>query len=153
MQGLTLGLAIAAAVILLVGGSLSLFFIIFWKKMNTSGAHRIKEQFPTKQILRSESTANFFGLASRGRGQLRGNGVLALTPNELWFSRFVKREDINIPLQSITSVELVESHLGKRILGRALLYVEFQQEGKQDAIAWAVTSPTDWKLEIEQAAP
>ena len=111
----------------------------------------MQAQFSTEQILRSETTVNFFGLQSRGRGQIRGNGVLVLTPDELWFSRFVPRNDISIPLSSISEVSLVEAHLGKRILGQQLLYVAFQNEGQSDAIAWAVKDLQGWQVDIQSA--
>ncbi len=148
MKGLTLGLIIAAVVIVVVGGGLFLFFTVFWDKMQVGGTERIQERFPTEEIIISETTANFFGLESRGSWQIRGNGVLVLTPNELWFSRFIKRDDITIPIQSIQEVRLVDSHLGKRILGRKLIYVQFQTPRGKDSIAWLVADPETWKMKI-----
>lgn len=148
MKGLTLGLIIAAVVIVVVGGGLFLFFTVFWDKMQVNGAERIQERFPTEQIILSETSANFFGLESRGSFQIRGNGALVLTPDELWFSRFIKRDDITIPIQSIQEVRLVDSHLGKRILGRKLIYVQFQTPRGKDSIAWLVADPETWKMKI-----
>ena len=155
MKGLTLGLTIAAAVTVTVAIILGVVFTVLWQRMDTSGTSRIQERFPTEQILRSETTANFFGLQSRGRGQIRGNGALVLTPNELWFSRFVKRDDIEIPLSQIVAVDLVDSHLGKRIIGQQLLYVEFTTDSQSDtdAIAWAVTDLNGWQNAIQAARP
>ncbi|MFB2975791.1 hypothetical protein [Microseira sp. BLCC-F43] len=151
MDGLTLGLAIAAVVVPLVGISLWVFFSVFLKRMQTSGQQRLHERFTDDQILRSETTANFFGLESRGRGQLRGNGVLALTRQELWFSQFITREEIRIPLVEIQGVSQVNSHLGKRIIGRQVVKVEFQTATGGDAAAWLVGDPNGWKTAIESA--
>ncbi|MBD2544623.1 hypothetical protein [Planktothricoides raciborskii] len=148
MKGLTLGLTIAAVVIVIVGVSLAIFFTVFFKQMKTSGVERIQERFPTEQIILKETTANFFGLESRGSFQIRGNGVLVLTQDELWFSRFIKREDITIPTNTIQAVRLVDSHLGKRILGRQLIYVQFQGAGGLDSAAWLVADPNRWQSAI-----
>ena len=148
MKGLTLGLTIAAVVILVVGVSLAIFFNVFFKQMKTSGVERIQERFPTEQIVLSETTANYFGLESRGSLQIRGNGVLVLTQDELWFSRLVKREDISIPTNTIQAVRLVDSHLGKRILGRQLIYVQFEGSDGADSVAWLVADPNRWQTEI-----
>lgn len=148
MKGLALGLTIAAVVIILVGGGLAIFFTFFWQGMQTSGVERIQERFPSQEIVLSETTANFFGLESRGSFQLRGNGVLVLTEDELWFSRFIKREDITIPLNTIQAVRLVDSHLGKRIFGRKLIYVQFQGSEGLDSGAWLVSDPNRWQKAI-----
>jgi hypothetical protein len=151
MDGLTLGLAIATGVLLVVGTSLWLFFSVFLKGMQTSGQQRLHERFTDDQILRSETSANFFGLQSRGRGQIRGNGVLALTREELWFSQFITREELRIPLVEIQAVSLVDSHLGKRVFGRQVVKVEFQAATGGDAAAWLVGDPNGWKTAIESA--
>ncbi len=80
--------------------------------------------------------------------RIRGNGVLVLTPNKLWFSRFIKRDDITIPINTIQEVRLVDSHLGKRILGRKLIYVQFQTSGVKDSVACLVAAPERWKMKI-----
>ena len=148
MKGLIFGLIIATIIIVVVGGGLFLFFTVFWDKMQVGGTERIQERFPTEEIILSETTANFLGLESRGSLQIRGNGVLVLTPHELWFSRFIKREDITIPINTIQDVRLGDSHLGKRILGRKLIYVQFQTSGGKDSVAWLVADPEKWKMKI-----
>ena len=142
MKGLTLGLAIAAVVTIVVAAALGIFFTVFFQNMKSVGMERMQEHFPAQEIVRSEQTANFLGLESRG--QIRGNGVLALTGNELWFSRFVMRDDISIPTDNIQEVRLVNAHLGKRILGRQLLYVSFMTSDTIDAAAWLVADPQEW---------
>ena len=79
---------------------------------------------------------------------IRGNGVLVLNPNKLWFSRFIKRDDITIPVNTIQDVRLVDFHLAKRILGRKLIYVQFQTSGGKDSVAWLVADPERWKMKI-----
>lgn len=149
MKGLTFGLTIAAVVIVLVVGGLTIFFTVFFQQMRTSGVERIKEHFPTEQIILSDTNANFFGLESRGSFQVRGSGALVLTRNELWFSRFVMRNDITIPTRDIQSVRLVDSFLGKMILGRKLIYVQFRTPSGVDSAAWLVGDPNRWQTALE----
>ncbi len=153
MDGLMLGLAIAVGVGVTTGVSLWAFFNVFLKRMRTAGEQRMRERFTDSQIVRKDLTANFFGLQSRGAGQIRGNGVLVLARNELWFSRFMAREDLSIPLKTIQGVRLVDSHLGKRILNRQLVWVQFHTPAGLDAVAWAVADPSGWKQAIESSLP
>lgn len=139
---------IAAVVIVVVGVSMAIFFSVFWNQMQISGIERIQELFPREAIVLSETSANFLGLESRGSFQIWGNGALVLTPNELWFSPFIKRDDITIPTQSIQDVHLVNSHLGKRILGHQLIYVQFQISERKDSATWLVADPEQWKMTI-----
>ena len=110
-----------------------------------------QEIFPPEQIVLTEYNANFFGLQSRGAGQIRGNGVLVLTHNELGFRRFFVRLELSIPLEQIQDVRLVNSHLGKRIVGYKLLWVQFQNSTGLDAVAWLVKNPEQWQMAIESA--
>ncbi|MBD1913207.1 MULTISPECIES: hypothetical protein [unclassified Leptolyngbya] len=151
MNDSTLELLITVGIIIGVGGLLALFFTLLSRQLETTGRERMQARFPTQQILRSEMTANFFGLESRGRGQIRGNGVLVLTPEELWFSQFAPRGNISIPLPQIMQVRLVNAHLGKRILGRKLLYVRFQTPEGTDAAAWVVEDAEGWQAAIRVA--
>jgi len=140
--------AIAIAILVLVGISLGIVFAVLIQRMKAAGRDRLQVRFPAQTILRSDLTANFFGLESRGRRQVRGNGVLALTSEELWFSRFTPRNDLAIPLSQIETVRLITSHLGKRIFGRQLLYIQFQTPEGTDAAAWLVAQPEEWQAAI-----
>ncbi len=91
------------------------------------------------------------GLKSLGWFQVRGNGVLALTPSELWFRRYAGGFELSIPLRDVRSVELAPSHLGKRILGRRLLRVRFSRAGTEDTIAWLVPEPRHWLKRLQSA--
>jgi hypothetical protein len=109
----------------------------------------VERRFAGREVLLQALNANFFGQQSRGVGQIRGNGALVLTADELWFLLGIPRREISIPLRDITSVSLVNSHLGKSVF-RPLLHVEYLAAGTADAIAWAVDDPERWKATIEQ---
>ncbi|MFP4476469.1 MAG: hypothetical protein ACLFOY_12990 [Desulfatibacillaceae bacterium] len=92
--------------------------------------------------------ANFMGLASAGVAQVRGNGILALNRDELYFLMAVPRREIAIPLTAVRDVDLVRSHTGKTV-GHALLRVMFDEQSGQDSVAWAVRNPEQWKRNIQ----
>ncbi|ACY14177.1 hypothetical protein [Haliangium ochraceum] len=127
-------------------------------RMQRSGERRVAERYEPGQVRQLDTAANFFGFGSKGSAQVRGSGVLALTPSELWFSRYALRDDHAIALARVSEVALVSSHLRKKILGRKLLFVRFRDEhGEEDTAAWMVDDASEWKRAVEhwvaQAAP
>jgi len=110
---------------------------------------RVSERFAKEDILLQSLDANFFGFKSKGKKQIRGNGALVLTREELWFSRVLPQMEISIPIRNIRTVKLVRSHLGKTVF-RPLLLVEFFHRGREDAIAWLVKNPEEWQKKIEE---
>ncbi len=127
------------------------FFRLLMSRMRRVGEARLRERYPGGEVLLAEPLANCFGLESLGRFQVRGNGVLALTPSELWFRRYAGNFELTIPLREVRAVELVPSHLGKRILGRPLLRVRFSRAGTEDSIAWLVPEPRQWLERLPSA--
>ena len=124
------------------------------RRLRTVGERRLSERYDHAAVVLSDGGALFFGLSSRGLRQIRGTGVLVLTDDELWFSRYLLREDLQIPLSHVREVRLVGSHLRKRIIGRHLLFVRFapgdNNDDREDSIAWLVTDPNSWKAEISR---
>jgi hypothetical protein len=98
-----------------------------------------------------ESGALFFGQESRGVTQMRGNGTLILTDDELLFKQWVVSKEFRIPLRSIQSIETPRSFLGKT-QGVQLLKVNYLTEsGAPDAIAWRVSDLAGLIRKIEEA--
>ena len=84
------------------------------------------------------------GLESRGKGQVRGNGWLVLTEDELRFRQWVPNRETRIPRDAITEVDTPRSWLGKSV-GRKLLVVRWRTpEGGEDAMAWNVRDLEAW---------
>ena len=127
------------------------FFRLLMSRMRRVGEARLRERYPGGEVLLADPVANCFGLESLGRFQVRGNGVLALTPSELWFRRYAGNFELSIPLREVRAVELAPSHLGKRILGRQLLRVRFSRAGTEDTIAWLVPEPRQWLERLQSA--
>ncbi len=110
----------------------------------------VKKRFRRKKILRRHNFAGFFGLESLGHSQVRGNGILVLGEDELYFAKALPRRETVIPLASITDVSNPRSHLGKSNVVK-LLRVEFKIQSKQDAAAFAVDDVEAWTAAVEDA--
>ena len=88
------------------------------------------------------------GTESLGKGQVRGNGTLALTADELWFRQWVPRRELRIPLSAIVDVGVEKWWLGKTV-GRPLLRVRWRGDGgAEDAAAWQVADLDAWLNEL-----
>jgi hypothetical protein len=110
---------------------------------------RVTAVYKPEEIVFQDLRANNFGLESKGAMQARGNGALVLTARELRFFQLLPARDVRIPLDSITEVKTVRSHLGKTV-GRSLLHVSFTIEGQQDAMAWSVVDVEAWLAKLER---
>ncbi|HEU5062254.1 MAG TPA: hypothetical protein VFT79_03750 [Solirubrobacterales bacterium] len=96
------------------------------------------------ELLLEDQGANSFGVGSGGPWQVRGNGNLALTEDELLFAQWVPNRLLRIPRRSILKVSTTKSHLGKTI-GRPLLEVTWTtEEGSEDKIALWVRDLDRW---------
>jgi len=109
---------------------------------------KIETRFAGRRIIMMALNANFFGQKSKGAGQIRGNGALVLTEDELWFNLAAPDREITIPVNQIKSVKLKRSFLGKTVF-RQLLFIEFSYRGQEESIAWSVNNPEKWRVAIE----
>ena len=109
-------------------------------------ARRLKAEMEAEVGDDAERSENVqgLGLESRGKGQVRGNGWLVLTDDELRFRQWVPNRETRIPRAAITAVETDRWWLGKSV-GRKLLVVRWQTpEGGADAMAWNVRDLEGW---------
>jgi hypothetical protein len=144
MKAFFLVLSISAGVL----GLLILLNIIMAatrKKMEQA----ILQKFNKEDLLAANPRANFFGMKSKGGRQIRGNGALVLTKNELYFLRACPEMEYRIPIEKITGVSLPKSFNGKSIF-YPLLCITYQADNGEDAMAWAVREPKKWKAAIEE---
>ena len=108
-------------------------------------AAEVMARFAGQEVLGASSQALFFGQESKGMGQVRGNGVLVLTPELLYFELWTPRRRFEIPVASITAVSSPKSYLGKS-RSRPLLKVEYENRGGQaDSCAWLVRNRETWR--------
>ena len=112
---------------------------IFKKRIN-----EIYAKYMSKDVLITDDMVNFFGLESLGSWKIRGNGVLMLTEEELFFGMWKPKKEFSIPLNSIIEVTNPKSHMHKSVF-RPLLKVIFKNEsGDLDSVAWYVRHLDKW---------
>ena len=95
-------------------GSIVLLVVIrvVASRLKRRALDEIRRKFAGRTIVRQSVGANYFGRSSAGLGQVRGNGVLVLTADELYFLMFAPHRELTIPLNTVTSVSTPRSHLG-----------------------------------------
>jgi hypothetical protein len=118
------------------------------KKLFQKRIDEILNKFKDKDIIISLNSANFFGQQSQKSFQVRGNGVLLLTQEELYFEMWHPKEVLQIPTKEILIVEPTKSFLRKTVFRRLLKVVFRNENGVEDAAAWWVTSLDQWIEEI-----
>ena len=140
------------AMILLSAFMVASFALLFYmlRRLQKRQAAAVMKRFEGRRLLAISSSANFFGLSSRGLRQLRGNGILALTEDTLFFQLWLSRNCIEIPVKSISGIATPRIFLRKSIL-RPLLRVDFTSDkGRPDAAAWYVKKLPEWKEALER---
>ena len=120
------------------------------KKAFQKRINEILDKFKDKSIILSANNANFFGQQSHKSTQVRGNGVLILTVEDLYFEMWVPKKNFRIPINSILKIEITKSFLRKSIFRKLLKVVFTNQESEEDAAAWWVTSLDKWIEELEK---
>ena len=131
--------------------TVTLFLTGTWlKRRMKSAAREVEENYAGEGILRLEG-ANFFGRKSYGMGQVRGNGILALTKMRLVFRMLLPDRTHEIRLESIRNIEHPMTFLGKTKGIRLLVVNYINDEGEQDATGWAVKNPDEWADAIRSA--
>ena len=138
--------------VLLIPVLLAVLFYLVRKVIASIKRKRAEELFTNyhkDRIIYFSKEVNFFGQESAGRAQMRGNGSLLLTPDELHFLRWIPKKDIIIPLNDIENIERVNSFLGKK-KNNELLKVEFNNhQGKKDSAAWLLDNMHAWEQVIK----
>ena len=104
-------------------------------------------------VIYSTCKANFFGLKSKGMGQLRGNGVLALTGSQLAFFMLKPSRTFKVPLAAVRHIEDPRSWLGKTVAQRLLAVYFLDDDGTEDAVAFWVPDVEEWTARITEVAP
>lgn len=124
--------------------------VVFVKSALRRAEQELDAALGGQPVLLRDSMASFFGLASIGRVQVRGNGSLVLTSETLGFRLALsRRPPLLIPRSAIQKVESTRSHLGKMVLGHPLLTVHFvNAAGEVDVVAWLVRDLDRWLAQL-----
>jgi hypothetical protein len=110
----------------------------------------ILANFSEEEILEISLFSNFFGVASRKYKQVRGNGVLILTKENIIFGMFIPKREIKVPIKSIMEIKTPKWFLGKTRFRPVLAISFINEEGKTDSAAWEVRNIDQWVSRIEQ---
>ena len=140
--------ALILGILLFIALTLALVMITVSRRARRLGAELEEELGPG---VRRKANVSGLGLESRGPAQVRGNGWLVLTADELRFRMWVPDRETRIPLAAIADVGTARVGLGKTV-GRRLLRVRWRtQEGAEDAMAWQVRDLDDWLAALAAA--
>src|SRR6056297_3459672 len=92
----------------------ALFIFLFsLKKIVKRRVQTLFNRFSDCNIIEHERFANCLGIESRGLTQIRGNGVLILTEEFIFFQMIIPKNEILIPIKDIRKTGVVFSHLKK----------------------------------------
>ena len=120
------------------------------KRIFKNRINEIHEKYKDKHVLIADDMSNFFGLESTGVWKVRGNGVLLLTEEELFFGMWKPKKDLLIPVKSIIEIINPKSHMHRSVF-RPLLKITFKNvNGKTDSGAWLVRKLDEWNEVLRQ---
>jgi hypothetical protein len=118
--------------------------LIMIEKMFKKRIKEIHDKYKDQDLLIFDNNSNFFGQESLGVGKIRGNGVLLLTKEELYFGMWKPKKEVLIPIKYITEVTNPKSHMHRSIF-KPLLKIIFKNEnGESDSVAWYVRYLDQW---------
>jgi len=107
------------------------------------------KQFATEEILFIDNGANLFGIDTLNSLQLRGNGLLIITEDSLFFRLFFPKKEIKIEMKRVFNIEFIKSFKGKSIL-RLLTKIDYNNnEGSIDSIVLYIKEKKKLKETIE----
>ncbi|MFX1325345.1 MAG: hypothetical protein ACFE8N_10325 [Promethearchaeota archaeon] len=122
-----------------------------FKKIFKKRIKEIHQKFVRKEVLIFDDMSNFFGQESLGVWKVRGNGLLILTDEELYFGMWKPQKEFSIPINSIIEITNPKSHMNKYILKPLLKVIFRNKEGESDSAAWYVSNLERWnKLMTER---
>lgn len=133
---MTIALCVAAALVFL-------FLLLRWARRGLAAARANLNEVAAGRTARRQSAAQSFGIRSRGAGQLRGAGYLALFDDELVFVQAIANNHVRARLGDIVGVTTPRSFLGKT-QGVKLLAVEWRTGDASDEVALRVPNLDAW---------
>lgn len=141
----------AVTIVLLVAGILvavAAVALIVLRRLARSGRAELRASL-RDQRPELEGNARLIGVQSRGRGQMRGTGTLALTERELVFLMWVPRRELRISRDAIEAVETGHGVAGKRVAGEQL-HVRWRTAEGVDEAAWGVKDLATWTAALKR---
>ncbi|HYW91152.1 MAG TPA: hypothetical protein VFA95_01590 [Gammaproteobacteria bacterium] len=125
----------------LVGGLLA--FSLVMRRARRRSLRAADSRCAGEEVVYRDPAAVYIGCESRGDRQLRGNGVFVLTREKVFFTLWLPRREVAIPLERIRGIDTPRQFLGRSV-GRRLLQIRYvDAEGQADAAAWFVRGLED----------
>jgi len=125
----------------LVGGLLA--FSVIMRRARKRSLRAADSRCAGEDVIYRDPAAVYIGRESRGDRQLRGNGVFVLTREKVFFTLWLPRREVAIPLERIRGVDTPRQFLGRSV-GRRLLRIRYvDAEGHPDTAAWFVRGLED----------
>ena len=125
------------------GGVGMLFLLLRWARAGMEAARENLTELAAGRTVKRESSAQSFGIRSKGAAQLRGAGYLALFDDELVFVQAIATNHVRAKLSDIVGVTTPRSFLGKT-QGAKLLAVEWRTGAGTDQVALRVADLDGW---------
>ncbi|MCY3410753.1 MAG: hypothetical protein INQ03_03860 [Candidatus Heimdallarchaeota archaeon] len=119
-----------------------MFSFLFKKR-----SRAILEQFMGRELLAIHNGANFYGLQSKK--SVRGNGILILMKDELYFGMWWPKRSYSIPISNILTVSKTRVFRGKTMF-RDLLKIEFRNDEDPDTIVFLVKDIDLWITKLNE---
>ncbi len=134
MSGLPTWAGVVALVAAILVVQLGLWRLVIVPRLRARMAGAVREATIALggEIVHS-GTANFFGLESAGRTQIRGTGHLAVGRDEVVFVLLAPRRTVRIARERISTVDTPRSHLGKSVR-RPLLRISYRDDAGADEV-------------------
>lgn len=132
-SGLTLYFGIAIGLLLILG---VVIILTRMRKIRRECRETLASRYGSEEILCHDNLAHFLGFDSLKGKQTRGQGVLVLARDELYFFKLHPRMELCIPLKRIKRVVTPKSFLDISS-PLPLLQIHYQQEdGRSSSVAW-----------------
>jgi len=126
--------------------------VLFLRGLRDKAVERLRSLREDEPLLQ-EMSANFSGFSSKRGGQIRGNCLLALYPDEIIFIMWAPRKVIRIPMRSVSHVDTVRNHAGRWLPYPQLHIVYTDETGAVDGVAWALSHPEHWVETVMSIVP
>jgi hypothetical protein len=114
------------------------------RRLRDDTAQEVSDRLGADAVVKLDDVVRFFGLSSAGMFQIRGNGCLAATDDQLLFRLWIPRREVLIERASVTAIDTPRSHRGKATLHRLLRVTYTDLKGVRDAAAWEVRDLDAW---------
>lgn len=139
----TVLIAVGLAVAVLV------WFALRWLRQARTGAIETGTRLlEGRDLVVQDTAANCFGLRSAGAGQIRGNGFLAATADEVVFVMWVPRRVVHVRRLLLVEADTTRSHLGKTVSRDLLRLRWINDDGDEEEAAFAVRNLPAWLDEL-----